>query len=361
VDVTRIDGGNAGLRADNRRVMRLGATLRPIEDSDLSLSLNYVRNTIENPIASFPTATPEIEAAFPERFARDAEGRLVSIDSRPVNFERSEREEIRTGLNYSKAFGPEGPPPGAGRRGAGAGGEAATGQPRPRREGGGAGGAPGGGGRGGFGGGGFGGGGGNQTRLQLSLYHTYRIADEILIRDGVPVLDLLEGSATGSRGGQPRHELEAQAGLFRRGLGVRVDARWRAETFVRGGLASGPGGGSDLFFSDQTTVNLRLFADLAQQRDLVRRYPWLRGSRVSLAVNTLFDSGLEVTDAAGLTPFSYQPAFLDPVGRSVRLSFRKLFFTPPQRRSRAPGSAGGGPQPDAARPAAPPPLPSAAP
>ena len=126
---------------------------------------------------------------------------------------------------------------------------------------------------------------------------------------------------------------------------MRVDARWRAETFVRGGLAASPDGGSDLFFSGQTTVNLRLFADLAQQRDLVRRHPWLRGSRVSLAVNNLFDSGLEVTDEAGVTPFSYQPAYLDPVGRSVRLSVRKLFFTPPNRRGGAARPAPGPPPP----------------
>jgi hypothetical protein len=150
VDVTRTDGGNAGLRADNRRVLRLGATLRPSEESDLSLSLNYVRNTIDNPIASFPTATPEIEAAFPERFTRNAEGRLVGIDGRPVNFERSEREELRTGVNYSKAFGQPGPAAGGPRRGRE--GEAAAGQPRPRSEGGGAAGAPRGGGGGGRGG-----------------------------------------------------------------------------------------------------------------------------------------------------------------------------------------------------------------
>jgi hypothetical protein len=35
---------------------------------------------------------------------------------------------------------------------------------------------------------------------------------------------------------------------------------------------------------------------------------------------------LRVTDAAGLTPVSYLPAYLDPLGRSVRVSVRKLFF-----------------------------------
>jgi hypothetical protein len=33
-----------------------------------------------------------------------------------------------------------------------------------------------------------------------------------------------------------------------------------------------------------------------------------------------------VRDAAGATPTGYQPANLDPVGRSVRISVRKLFL-----------------------------------
>ena len=46
------------------------------------------------------------------------------------------------------------------------------------------------------------------------------IEDRILIRDGVPELDLLNGSAVGGRGGQPEHELELQAGVFKNGLGA---------------------------------------------------------------------------------------------------------------------------------------------
>jgi hypothetical protein len=67
-------------------------------------------------------------------------------------------------------------------------------------------------------------------------------------------------------------------------------------------------------------VNLRLFAELGQQRALVSQYPWLRGTRVSLIVDNLFDSRLDVTNAAGETPIGYQPAYLDPLGRSVRIT-----------------------------------------
>jgi hypothetical protein len=50
---------------------------------------------------------------------------------------------------------------------------------------------------------------------------------------------------------------------------------------------------------------------------------------VSLAVNNLFDTALDVRDEAGLVPVGYQRAYLEPLGRSVRVSFRKLFTPPP--------------------------------
>jgi hypothetical protein len=354
VDITRIEGGNPGLLADNRRVLTLRMNARPFEDEDLTFLANYTSSRIDNPIASFPTATPEIEAAFPDRFLRGADGRLQRIDARPINFVRSERSEVRWGLNFSEPIGPQRPPGGfrrGGGRGPGAGapgaapqgeqpgsppqagqnerpaprGEQAEAGQRPRSPAGGGGGfrgPGGGGGRGGFGGGGgrFGG------RLQLGLFHTYHISNEILIRDGVPVLDLLDGSAVGGRGGQPRHEVEAQAGLFKNGFGARLTANWQSGTFVRGRPDLSGASSGDLFFSDHATVNFRLFADLGARRNWVREVPFLRGTRVTLAIDNLFDSRLVVRDSTGATPLSYQGDYLDPLGRSVRITLRKLFF-----------------------------------
>ncbi|HEY7810760.1 MAG TPA: TonB-dependent receptor [Allosphingosinicella sp.] len=352
VDITRLEGGNPALMADRRRVLKLGTTIRPFGETDFSIRADYTDNSIRNPIASFPTATPEIEAAFPDRFTRDAQGRLLRIDARPVNFARSDRRELRWGFNYSRSIGPEpaqrGGPGGwrGGQAAAGGGasgaapvvpGTAQAGQTpptgeRPRGQGagaGGRGGGAGGGGRG-FGGGGGGrggfGGGGQGGRLQLGLYHTWRFEDSVLIRPGVPELDFLGGSASGSRGGRPRHELEVQAGVFKNGFGARLTGTWQEGTFVRGGPTAGGAQRSDLFFSDSATVNLRLFANLGQQQKLVRDVPFLRGSRVTLSIDNLFNSRPGVRDASGITPLGYQPNLLDPLGRSVRISLRKMFF-----------------------------------
>jgi hypothetical protein len=361
VDITRLDGGNPGLSADNRSVMKLGLNYQPVQKIDLSFNVDYTKSTIRDPIASFPTATAEIEAAFPDRFVRDGSGRLIRIDNRPVNFARSEREQIRWGINFSAPIAsplarkaaeefrarreamiaarerqqqqgqpqpgqqqqgqsgeaapqtpPEGarPPRGEGAPGAGPGG----GGPR---FGGGGGRGPGG---GGFGGGPGGPGGGG--RLQIGVFHTVALTDRIEIRDGLPALDLLDGSATGSRGGSPRHQVEVRAGVVRDGIGLRLNADWQSATRVDGGVT----GTGQLRFDDFATVGVRLFANLGPQFKFVRDNRWLAGTRVVLSVDNVFDSRLQVTDATGGTPYSYQPALLDPVGRTVRISVRKLFF-----------------------------------
>jgi iron complex outermembrane receptor protein len=334
VDVTRIDGGNPLLVADNRHVFSARATFRPIggggptPTTNLSITANYTSTRIDNPIASFPVATAEIEAAFPGRFVRDGGGRLVQIDSRPINYARSDREELRWGFNFFMPItvaAPAGGPPGAaaaipGGRGPG-GRPPGAGPGGPRGPGG-----PGGGGRrggpGGNAGGFFGGPGGG---IQLSLFHTWRFTDSVLIRPGVPELDYLDGSAFSGRGGRPRHELELTAVVFRNGLGAFMNATWQEGSIVRGSPNGMGGTSGDLTFSNFSTVNLTLFADLGQQQGLVRRFGWLKGARVSLSVSNLFDSRLRVRDDTGATPLGYQGDYLDPLGRALRIGFRKLF------------------------------------
>jgi len=319
--VTRIDGGNQNLNSDSRQVWKAGFNFKPWSETDFRISSTWTRSLTEDAIAAFPTLTPELEAALPGRFVRSG-GVLVSFDARPLNFERFERQDIRTGFNYSRAFGTPTPAaagaPASGRPMMGFGG------PPPGVIAAVAGGGGGGGGGGQFRMGGGGGGPGGmrpgQGRFSLSVFHTVRLQDEIVIATGVPILDLLNGSASGSRGGSPRNELQAQGGVFRNGMGAFVNANWREGTRVDGGT------GPDLNFSDQATVNLNVFIDLNSQASWVAKFPWLKGSRVNLGVQNLFDTRPEVTASTGTTPLNYQPDYLDPQGRVVSLSFRKILF-----------------------------------
>jgi len=322
VDVVRLSGGNAGLAAEERDTFKLGVNYSPFAKRDLVFSANYVDLSADRPIVTFPAATADIEAAFPSRFLRDPSGNLIQVDYRPVNFAKQERRNFRWGFNYAQPVGPQPPPPrgrpgGSGRPGGGPPGGMTGGPPSFA-----AGGPP----PSAFSGGGERGGtpGGTGGRLQASLYHTVVFDDLYLVRRGGPVLDRLDGAATdGTGGGQSRHQVEAELAVTANGLGARLAADWKSATTVRGGPGSATG---DLQFADIGKVNLRLFADLDQQKPLLAKAPWLKGSRVSLSLNNLFDAQAQVRDGTGATPVGYQPANLDPVGRSVRFSFRKLFL-----------------------------------
>lgn len=334
VNIIRIEGGNPNLSEETKRVLKFGVNLTPLKDKDLRFTANYTRTETEGSIASFPTITPELEAALPERFTRDLDGNLLSIDARPLNFQKAEQQEIRWGLNFSTAFGKPDPAAmermnarsGGGQRGPGGGAPTVMrveGGPPPGGHN--AGGPPPGGGMRMQSGGGRNRGGGmmpGQGRFNVSLYHTYRIQDEITIRDGLPVLDLLDGAAIGARGGQSRNEVQLQMGAFKSGMGGFLNANWKESTRINGGASPD----DDLSFSDLTTVNLNLFADLSSRENLVSRYPWLKGARVSVGVENIFDQRLKVRDGLGETPLSYQPDYLDPLGRTFRISLRKILY-----------------------------------
>lgn len=337
VQIITTAGGNPNLLAEQRRDLKLGLNWSPPMLEGLNFSVNYNRNKSYDTANSFPLLTPEIEAAFPDRVTRIG-GVLVALDQRPVNFDRTENSQIRWGFNFGKSFGQQqqgGPGAGGGQRGqrpAGAsavpppGGEGAPPPPREgARQGAGGPGGPGGGGPrfggGGRGPGGHGGmfGGPQGGRWQVSLYHTIKLTDTVLIRPGVPELDLLNGSATGSSGGSNRHLFELDGGVFNKGLGVRLSAKYDSGSTVTGGTAG------NLNFGDLATFNLRVFMDFSQKPKLTEKLPFLKGSRLRLSVDNIFDAQRKITDGNGIVPLNYQPGYIDPLGRYIELEWRKAF------------------------------------
>ncbi len=310
---TVISGGNPLLKKERQRDLKLSANWElPLRNSNLVLE--YFRNRSNDVTASFPVLTPAIEAAFPGRVVRDAAGRIVSIDQRPVTLARQTASRLRWGLNLSGTLGKADPDAaagpmgmfGGGPRGGGAGGPAPRGGRGP------------GGGRGGMMGMMGGPGANGQGRWNLGLYHTVRFGSAVLVAPGGPVLDLLGGDAL-SDGGTPRHSLELNGGAFYRGFGIFVNGSWSSPTRLR---ASGLPGTSDLRFGSVTRLTTNLFVDLGQRAP---KSKFLKGARMSLKVENLLDSRQKVTDSAGNVPISYQPDYLDPRGRVITVEFRKMF------------------------------------
>jgi hypothetical protein len=310
VDISQIFGGNTSLGYDDRRILKVGINAKPFATTDFTVSLDYVSTRIENPIAPFPIITPDVEAAFPDRFVRSADGRLLQIDARPINFESSRSSHLRWGINFIRPLGPVEPwMRSAPVRSYSSEAEArasvspdtmvAMVQPGSaiarRFE-------------------------NLSSRFYLSLYHTWRLKDDIEIAEGLPSLDLLNGGAIDLRGGTRRHELELQAGAFKKGLGARVKLNWQSKTKLLDSV-----GASDLAFSDLTTVDMDLFMNIADVLGAANTPRWLKSARANFNVTNLLNTRQRVRDPSGSIPLSYQPAYLDPLGRRISIGFRMTF------------------------------------
>lgn len=114
VTVTQITGGNRDLKADDRHVYKLGLALAPVNGTKTKLTVmaDYLHSITRNAIGTLTSATADAEDAFADRFERDASGALVSVDSRSVNFDKEDREELRWGFNFTRILrAPRRPPP----------------------------------------------------------------------------------------------------------------------------------------------------------------------------------------------------------------------------------------------------------
>lgn len=319
--VTIISGGNEALKREKQRDLKIGANWQLPVLRNSNLIVEYFRNRSSDVTQSFPVLTPAIEAAFPDRVVRDSAGRLVSIDRRPVTFSKSTSSRMRWGFNLSGTIGkpmrsdqpdmrgerPRGP--GSGGPGAGSG---SRGPGMGSR------------GPGGFGGAfGRGPGGGNtgQGRWNLSVYHTVRFSERVVVAADGPVLDLLDGDVL-TDGGVARHALEMEGGVFHKGFGVRFRGKWAAPTHVR---ASGAPDSSDLRFGSVLDIGARVFINFDQQKSVIEKMPLLKGTRLSFEFENILDSRQKVTDASGVVPLSYQADYRDPRGRFVGIDIRKIF------------------------------------
>jgi hypothetical protein len=301
--VAVVTGGNPDLRTDRRNTFDLSGTWQPFAAVNLKLRADYAHVTIDRPISNI-TVSPEIEQAFPDRFTRDGAGDLVSVDFRPVNFTSARRDTLLVGFDFTKplrshhmsrsevqravdrarAAGIDVP------RNAGA--VATSLLPD----------AP------------------TNGRLTLSLTDTITTVDRAVIGRGSPGLDYLDGAPVGQTGGQPRHQLQAQAGLSNNGMGARLGANWRSGTRVDDLV------GDRMRFSPVATFDLRLFANVGQCLPIVSRYPWLRGASTRFELGNIFNARPRVRDATGSVPVGYEPSMLDPLGRTFMISFRKQFL-----------------------------------
>ncbi len=272
VYVTAITGGGGALRATHDRLNSFGLALGPFLGKTV-FSAHYEQHRMGNAIGELPPLTADLEQAFPERFERNAQGMLILVDDRWLNLDRQNLDDLKWGCNVWVPLGAQA----AGRT--------------------------------------------SSSRLEISLFDTWYLHDTVLIRNGIPVLDLLNGAPASLDGGQSRHRVELRALFYKSGVGVIASGAWRSATTVGSGAPTAP---ETLDFSAIGTAELRSFVDL-EQLPLTHDTTGSRGLRASLVIANAFDRRQSVRDEVGNTPSAFAPGYLDPPGRTVWFTIRKVF------------------------------------
>ncbi len=271
--VTVTYGGAMDLQSQTATLKRLGVTATPWRRYNLQINAEYWSVETRDPIASLPPNNVAIMAAFPDRFVRDGAGELISVDTRPLNFERQTQEQARSAISFVVPV---------------AGSSDLRGPPA-------------------------------RSRVEVNAAASWTFRDDLLIRDGLPAVDLLRGGGFGLAGGRARRQADASAAFVSRDWGFRVSGTWRdGSTLDLGQVA----GGGALRFEPLTVVNLSGHVDLSV---FAPESAVLKRSRLNLTLTNAANARQRIADENGLTPLNYQPAYRDPVGRSVFVEVRKSF------------------------------------
>lgn len=269
-------GGNTDLRPEERQIRTFGIGWRPIKNKQLNLGVSYVDTRITDQVANLVSATAALQAAFPDRFVRDDSGRLLRADIRPVNLFGEVERKVKAEISFFGPIGPTPPPP------------AKDAPPPPDR-----------------------------PQLWAFLTATARLSDRLTLRQGQGELDLLDGETLDGNSGRPRYELMGNIGGSVGAFRMGVYGNQRPAIRIRSTLPA-----SDLRFSGLTFLGLY---SQVQADKLAPRAPWAKRMVLQFEVQNLLNDRVDVRDRNDAVPYRFQPSFLDPYGRIVRLSVRKLF------------------------------------
>ncbi|GAW40610.1 hypothetical protein SH203_01010 [Brevundimonas sp. SH203] len=272
-DIAPLLGGAPDLKAQRTETTSLSASAGPFGRWGVQGNLDFQSVRAFDAIGALPALTPTVEAAFPDRFLRDAEGRLIGIDQRPINLAEIASDTLSSGLSASIPLG----------------GRADMGLRR--------------------------------GSVQVSITHTWRLDDSITIREGIPRLDQLAGDG----GAVSRHQLSLRLdGRYAR-WGVNVAANWRGPSRLRRDL--GRDGSDDLRFSALTTLGVRISTMIGSSGTANDPASRRRddGPRLELEVQNLLDARPEATLGDGRPAPGYGRNDQDPLGRTVRISLSRRF------------------------------------
>ena len=274
VEIIPLLGGNPDLTQPSSERFSVTASMGPFTRWGIQAVLGYQRDISTNSVASLPDVTEDIESVYPERFVRDADGKLISVDYRPLNVGSNVTEGLNTNVTFNL----------------------------PRSS------------------------GGARTAniFRVSLNHSYRVKSLLSLTKGLPELDRLQGDG----GGIPSHDarliIDARKGV----LGLNLTSRWQGGYRTR--QLKGTNSDRDLIVDDLATVDLTLsyhmnapFRNGSPPGEVPNRHS--SGFQINLQITNLFDTRPSAALGNGDAAPGYGRDYQDPIGRTFRLSLQRRF------------------------------------
>lgn len=306
VDIS--SGGNPDLRASVIRRSEARIDYKPLSGQDLIITGSVLDQRTSSPILNILAASELLQSAFPARFERDSSGKLVKIDTTPINAAFSATTELRVGFAFNTTLGrssagegstitrsvpaggiTNGLPPGSVVIMADEG--SALDQLIADRD----------------------------SRVFLSMNYLHRTRYKIRFGNGVG-LDVLKSGPTDEYFGIPRSEIEAQAGFSKNGLGAKLSAHYEGVRLAGFGPLDASSR-SETKVSPSAVVDLSAFVEFQK----VTANPLLSRARLTLSINNAFNAVRQLKlDQNQKTP-EVLPFFLAPKGRTIALTFRETW------------------------------------
>ncbi|MGN6621188.1 MAG: hypothetical protein ACTHKR_09030, partial [Sphingomonas sp.] len=272
-DPVWITGGNPQLQRGTRQTFLLTALLQPFSSPTLSMNLNYRQSVASGGAIGFPTLSPAIEAAFPDRVTRDSLGQLAIVDARPINIVREVDESLLAGIALRFSVS----------------GDRSPASVSPTSV--------------------------DPLQVTVSLNDNWHLKSDLLIRRDLPLIDQLGGGT-----GASRHLLNLQLGAGKRGIGASVSAKWTGPARVAQNGASGA-------LSIRSPIIFDLSAFI--QPDQFLAHPdhnlLMNNLNISVSIANLLNGYRHVELENGSVPLGFTHDEIDPLGRTVQFTVRKRF------------------------------------
>ncbi len=275
VEIVPILGGSPDLRPPRSERMSIAASVGPFTRWGLSGNLGYQRMALTDGVSPLPGITEDVETTFPDRFQRDADGRLVTVDFRPINLDSSLTENLNLGLNFNLPR-PVGP--------------AAN----------------------------------EATILRVSLNYNLRLRSTIALLEGQSELDRLRGDGGGISGQDIKILLDARRGRW----GVNASARWQDGFRTRRNRGRDSAG--DLVTEPLTAVDLKVSFQMTSSAERAGGGETESGRgasalQLALEVDNLFDERPSTHLGDGSPTPGFGRDIQDPFGRTIRLVMHRRF------------------------------------